>query len=313
MKIVTWNVNGIRARGPEVVAFLEAEAPDILCLQEIKAAPSQLHAGVFTGEKAEKPAKAPKAAKKSSKKSSADAAPAAPDLFAAVVAAPAPADEEPGLSAGELAALLPGYVSAWHGDKGYSGVSIHVRAGYLEAAGLPLTLAAAPPPFDFETRVLVAEIGTITFVAMYAPNGGKDYDAKLRFWDALVPWAKAYAANNPAQSLVIAGDLNIAHTDKDIHPSQRKVGSDGLPPIGIRVEERERFSALLATGLADVTRALHPDDDRLFSWWPYWAKARERNLGWRIDYILTGMQAKTAEVLAKYGTSDHAPLVVTFE
>ncbi len=311
MKIVTWNVNGIRARGPEVVAFLEAEAPDILCLQEIKAAPNQLHAGVFTGEKAEKPAKAPKAAK-AAKKASADAAPAAPDLFAAV-AAPAPADEEPGLSAAELAALLPGYVSAWHGDKGYSGVSIHVRAGYLEAAGLPLTLAAAPPPFDFETRVLVAEIGTLTFVAMYAPNGGKDYDAKLRFWDALTPWAKAYAAKHPAQSLVIAGDLNIAHTDKDIHPSQRKVGSDGLPPIGIRVEERERFSALLATGLVDVTRALHPDADRLFSWWPYWAKARERNLGWRIDYILTGMQAKTAEVLAKYGTSDHAPLVVTFE
>jgi len=306
VKIATWNVNGIRARGPEVVAFLEAEAPDILCLQEIKAAPNQLHAGVFTGEKAEKP-KAPKAAKKSSKKASADA-----DLFSAVPAPAAREEEEPGLSAAELAGLLPGYVSAWHGDKGYSGVSIHVRAGYLEAAGLPRTLAAAPPPFDFETRVLVAEIGTITFVAMYAPNGGKDYGAKLRFWDALAPWAKAYAATHPSQSLVIAGDLNIAHTDNDIHPSHRKVGSDGLPPIGIRVEERERFSALLATGLTDVTRALHPDADRLFSWWPYWAKARERNLGWRIDYILAGMPAKTAEVLAKYGTSDHAPLVATF-
>ena len=81
--------------------------------------------------------------------------------------------------------------------------------------------------------------------------------------------------------LVICGDLNVAHTDRDLHPKERKAGG-----IGQRPEERALFDRLLAQGLVDVGRTLDPDNENLFTWWAPWRNMRQRNIGWRIDYVV---------------------------
>jgi exodeoxyribonuclease III len=113
--------------------------------------------------------------------------------------------------------------------------------------------------------------------------------------------------------VVIAGDINIAFADIDVHKKERK-----KDVIGQREEERALFRAILDKGkLVDVGRKLWPDDDQLFSWWPYWREARAKNVGWRIDYVLASeslaARVKTAVVLREFGSSDHAPVVVDFE
>lgn len=75
--------------------------------------------------------------------------------------------------------------------------------------------------------------------------------------------------------------MNVARSEVDVHPSQRNSRVTGQRP-----EEREIFERIIANGLVDVGRAVDPDNDRLFTWWPYWRSARERNLGWRLDYVL---------------------------
>src|SRR5690606_18813994 len=110
--------------------------------------------------------------------------------------------------------------------------------------------------------------------------------------------------------LVLCGDMNIARTEMDVHPKERKPNA-----IGQRAEERALFEALLADRLVDTTRALHPDDPGLFTWWAPWRNLRARNIGWRIDYVLTSPavaeRASACVVQAGVGTSDHAPVVLT--
>jgi exodeoxyribonuclease-3 len=105
--------------------------------------------------------------------------------------------------------------------------------------------------------------------------------------------------------------MNVARTDKDVTPKERKPGT-----IGQRPDERALFERILAGGLTDVARALDPDTETMFTWWPPWRSMRQRNMGWRIDYVLasarSGLVAKECTVLADVGTSDHAPVVATF-
>jgi exodeoxyribonuclease III len=112
------------------------------------------------------------------------------------------------------------------------------------------------------------------------------------------------------RDLVLCGDINIARADIDVHPRERKPNV-----IGQRYEERELFNALLGDYLVDVGRALDPDNERLFTWWPPWRDMRARNMGWRIDYILASKaiaeRATACAVLAAVGTSDHAPVMMT--
>jgi exodeoxyribonuclease-3 len=95
-----------------------------------------------------------------------------------------------------------------------------------------------------------------------------------------------------------------------VHPRERKAGV-----IGQRAEERELFDRLLGAHFVDVARAKNPDDDAMFSWWPPWRNMRQRNIGWRIDYILASRaiaeRVESCEVLADIGTSDHAPVMMT--
>jgi exodeoxyribonuclease-3 len=198
---------------------------------------------------------------------------------------------------------LADYHAYWHGAGGYSGVSLHVRR---EVASEPPPFAH--PDFDMETRMVHADIGNLVVASVYVPNGGKDYAAKIDFFTRLVAWARALHAQG--RELVVCGDLNIARSDMDVHAKERKPGV-----IGQRPEERALFAELLGDQLVDVARQLAPANDAMFTWWPPWRNMRQRNIGWRIDYILASpsvaARAQSCVVLADVGTSDHAPVMMT--
>ncbi|HZZ86035.1 MAG TPA: exodeoxyribonuclease III [Anaeromyxobacteraceae bacterium] len=196
---------------------------------------------------------------------------------------------------------LAGYHCYWHGETAYSGVALLVRR---ELCGE--RPAFFHPAFDHETRIVAAALPNLTVASIYVPNGGKDLAAKLRFLEALGAWVdQRHAAG---ERLVLAGDLNVAHTDLDVHERERKPTAIGQLP-----EERALFDRLLARGLVDLTRALHPGDGTVFSWWAPWRNLRQRNIGWRIDYLLASVPllaaTRGAAPRAAYGTSDHAPVV----
>jgi exodeoxyribonuclease-3 len=198
---------------------------------------------------------------------------------------------------------LEDYHVFWHGLRAYSGVSLHLRKDSF--GGAPVF---SHPEFDMESRMVQAEAGGTVFASVYVPNGGKDYPAKLAFMRSLAAWAQRLHAEGRA--VVLCGDINIARSDMDVHPRERRAGI-----IGQRPEERELFESLLSGRLVDVGRALDPANDNLFTWWPPWRNMRARNIGWRLDYVLASpsiaARAKACSVLADFGTSDHAPVVMT--
>jgi exodeoxyribonuclease III len=200
---------------------------------------------------------------------------------------------------------LDGYWCYWHGAGGYSGVSLNLRRDTF-----PREPVFSHPAFDHETRIVTADVGDFVVASIYVPNGGKDFPAKLAFLEALKEYAGEMRAAD--RRLILCGDLNVTRTDQDVHPKERKPGI-----IGQRPEERELFAGLLDQGLVDVGRTLDPDNEGLFTWWAPWRNMRQRNIGWRIDYILASEtvaeKATEAKVLPEVGTSDHAPVVASFE
>jgi exodeoxyribonuclease-3 len=245
LKIVSWNVNGIRKRHAELVAFVAEELPDIICLQEIKATFEQVPEPLTT---------------------------------------------------------LSDYFSYWHaGPRGYSGVSLHFRRStFLERPSF------SHPAFDMEGRFVEAALGRVAIASVYVPNGGKDYAAKLAFLRALQSYVAD--AERRGRLLLLCGDMNVARSPIDVHPAQR---NERL--IGQRADERRLLEELLEQGLVDVGRALCPDDQRYFTWWPFWKNAKANNIGWRLDYLLASRPlAETvlgSAVRRSVGTSDHAPIV----
>ena len=247
MKIATWNVNGLRARQWEVADWVVAEAPDIVCLQEIKATLEQVPLALCE---------------------------------------------------------LEGYWCYWHGGKGYSGVGLHVSKRI--APERPLF---EHPAFDYENRIVTVKLPSMTVASVYVPNGGKDFPAKMGFLAALEQFAAGHhAAGSP---LVICGDLHIARTDMDVHPKERKPRAIGQLP-----EERAQLERIIGHGLVDVGRALEPENDQMFTWWAPWRNMRQRNIGWRLDYVLASEslfpRVTTCKVQREFGTSDHGPVVAEF-
>jgi exodeoxyribonuclease III len=246
--VATWNVNGIRARQEQFLEWVRRDRPDVICLQELKAAVEQLPEAVCN---------------------------------------------------------LEGYWCYWHGTGAYSGVGLSLRRDRF-----PREPAYSHPSFDHETRIVTADLGDLILGSVYVPNGGKDFGAKMTFLQAMRDYAGEL--RSAGRSLVLSGDMNVARSERDVHPKERKPKAIGQLP-----EERELFASLLGQGLVDVGRALDPDNDELFTWWAPWRNLRQRNIGWRIDYILASepvaAKATAARVLADYGTSDHAPVVATFD
>ena len=164
------------------------------------------------------------------------------------------------------------------------------------------------PAFDYENRIVVVRLGGATVASVYVPNGGKDFPAKMRFLGALEQFVADARGGTP---LVVCGDLNIARTDMDVHPKERKPRAIGQLP-----EERAQLERIIGHGLVDVGRALEPDNDQMFTWWAPWRNMRQRNIGWRLDYVLASeslySRVGSCRIQREFGTSDHGPVVAEF-
>jgi exodeoxyribonuclease-3 len=248
LKVLTWNVNGIRARSAEVRALLERERPDVVCLQEVKASPEHVPVELLE---------------------------------------------------------LPTHFGCWHGHKGYSGVALLFARESFGAAP-----AFVHPAFDVETRIVTAEASGVSFASIYVPNGGKDFGTKVRFLTALDGLCREAQAEG--RKLIVCGDLNVAREERDVHPTLRNPLQ-----IGQTAGERELLERIIGRGLVDLSRKFHADDDELFTWWAPWRKHRERNIGWRLDYVLASAalaeRAIACEARREEGTSDHGPVIATFD
>jgi exodeoxyribonuclease III len=200
---------------------------------------------------------------------------------------------------------LPGYWCYYHGHGGYSGVAL-----LLSRARFPEQPTFLHPEFDHETRVVHAHVGDLTLVSLYVPNGGKDFEAKLRFLEALEKFVAA--SQLEGRKLIVAGDLNVAREVRDVHPSLRRGELIGTTP-----DERAIFERIVGHGLVDVHRKFEPENDRLFTWWAPWRNMKEKNIGWRIDYVLASealAEKATSCVIARdFGKSDHGPLTAVFD
>ena len=200
---------------------------------------------------------------------------------------------------------LEGYWCYWHGGKGYSGVGLHVSRRIS-----PERPAFAHPDFDYESRIVTARVDGLTFASIYVPNGGKDFPAKMKFLEALEEYVGRLQADG--SRVVLCGDLNIARADMDVHPKERKPRAIGQLP-----EERALLERIIGHGLVDTGRALEPENDQLFTWWAPWRNMRERNIGWRLDYVLASSpifdRVRSCIVQREFGTSDHGPVIATFD
>jgi exodeoxyribonuclease III len=201
---------------------------------------------------------------------------------------------------------LDGYLTFWNGSsfrKGYSGVGILIREGSCPEPEWEI------PGFDVENRTVVLHCGVFTLVGTYVPRGDgpEHYAVKLRYLEDLRIYVAGLLARD--REVVLTGDMNVALRDIDVHRSQNKPGATGLRP-----EERAAIDAHLALGLRDVMRDLNPGKKDLFTWWPNWKLARERNLGWRIDcfYLTPGLAGTVsdASVDVEERSSDHAPVMI---
>jgi len=199
---------------------------------------------------------------------------------------------------------MEGYWCYWHGGKGYSGVGLHVSKGLA-----PERPAFAHPAFDYEQRIVTVDLPAVTVASVYVPNGGKDFEAKMRFLAALEGFTREL--QDRGRPLVICGDLNIARTDMDVHPKERKPRIIGQLP-----EERTQLERIIANGLVDTGRALEPENDQMFTWWAPWRNMRQRNIGWRLDYLLATRsifdRVVRCTVQRDIGTSDHAPVLAEY-
>jgi exodeoxyribonuclease III len=200
---------------------------------------------------------------------------------------------------------MEGYWCYWHGGKGYSGVGLHVKKTVS-----PERPVFSHPQFDYENRSVTFNLGGTLIASLYVPNGGKDFPAKMAFLTSLAEYVAG--ERSKGTRLVLCGDLNIARTDMDVHPKERKPRAIGQLP-----EERTLLERIIAEGLVDVGRALDPDNDGLFTWWAPWRNLRQRNIGWRLDYVLASQaifeRVQSCVVQKDVGTSDHAPVVAEFD
>lgn len=249
MKIISYNVNGIRAaEGKGFTEWMLGENPDIVCLQELKAMPEQ-----FDWMKWE-------------------------DAGFNVI-----------LNSAE--------------KKGYSGVALISKEKPLFfSKGIGIT------KFDVEGRVIRADFKNFTQVSVYIPSGSMGdarQDFKMEFLDAFFTYIKKLKEERP--NLIISGDYNICHKAIDInHPELHNKVSGFLP------EEREWFDRFIGLGLTDSFRVFNQKSEQ-YSWWSYRQRAREKNLGWRIDYNITGgldNKLTSAKILSDVVHSDHCPVVV---
>jgi len=257
MRIVSWNVNGIRAAEKHGFSdWLAKESPDILCLNETKANPGQLSPELVNPSAGDRP-----------------------------------------------------YHSFWANSKkpGYSGVAIYSKVEPLETRFLNV------PDFDNEGRALIAEYEGFTLINTYFPNsqdGGKRLDYKLAFCAEILKLCDSLAKKG--RHFLLCGDYNIAHTPIDLaRPKQNETSPGYLP------EERAWMDAFTGAGHVDTFRHFHPGETGHYTWWSYRASARERNVGWRLDYHCVNQtflpKVKSSIIRPEVIGSDHCPVEIELD
>lgn len=223
---------------------------------------------------------------------------------------------------------LPDYLEFWHSaDKaGYSGTAIFTRSEPVNVVtGLPGDIAVQHGLADDgfgdpnrEGRVIAAEFEGFWLVSVYTPNSKSDLSRlglRYNHWDpAFLAYVKELEAgrhgSGTPKPVVFCGDLNVAHQEIDLARPKENRRTHGFTD-----EERERFQDFLDRGFVDTFRHLHPDVTGVYSWWNQMSRARERNVGWRIDYFLMSqaMQPSLAEAAIHMDVmgSDHCPVSIT--
>ncbi len=250
MKLISWNVNGLRAcykKGfEEAFAALDA---DFFCIQETK------------------------------------------------------------MQEGQLDAAFAGYSSYWNyaERKGYSGTCIFTRHEPLS-----VSCGIGMAEHDTEGRVVTLEMPGFFLVNVYTPNsqdGLARLDYRMRWEDAFRAYLTELSGRKP---VVVCGDMNVAHEEIDLkNPKTNRRNA------GFTDEERGKFGELLAAGFVDSFRELHPDERDAYTWWSYRFHAREKNVGWRIDYFLLSQslrgQLRSASIHSEVTGSDHCPVEVVLD
>jgi len=253
MKLITWNINGLRAvLGKRALDWAWEQKPDVMCLQEIKVRPDQLT---------------------------------------------------------EEQRNFPGYEVLWNPAEraGYSGVSTLLRTSALETQ-----LGMDAPRFDVEGRLISTLHPGFRLFNVYFPNGqrGKErLDYKLDFYAHLLE--KCDALHSKGENIIITGDFNTAHKPIDLkNPKQNEKNSGFMP------EEREWVQKYLDHGFVDIYRHVYPERIQ-YTWWTYINSARQRGVGWRIDYFLISealvLRVKDVIIRDELQGSDHCPVELIIE
>lgn len=245
MKLISWNVNGIRAcltKGFQE-AFKKLDA-DIFCLQETKCQPEQI----------------------------------------------------------ELE--FDGYTSYWNSaeKKGYSGTAI-----FTKQKPIKVTYGIGIEEHDKEGRVITLEFEKFYMVDIYTPNSKRELE-RLKYRQIWEDEIRKYLLKlNETKPVIMCGDLNVAHKEIDLkNPKTNRHNA------GFTDEERSKMTELLDAGFTDTFRYLYPDKENAYSWWSYMGHAREKNIGWRIDYFIVSKsiekQIKEAKIYPEIMGSDHCPV-----
>ena len=212
--------------------------------------------------------------------------------------------QETKLQAGQIDLSFPGYESYWSyaEKKGYSGTAI-----FTKHSPLSVRYNLGIPEHDTEGRAVTLEYENFFLVCVYTPNaqdGLKRIDYRMAWEDAFRAYLQELDGQKP---VIVCGDMNVAHEEIDLKNPKQNVGNAGFSD-----EERGKFTELLAAGFTDSFRFLYPDRRDAYSWWSYRAAARQRNVGWRIDYFVISDRLRDkvqdAYILPDIQGSDHCPV-----
>ena len=250
MKLISWNVNGIRACvNKGLKEFFEKINADIFCIQETKCQPEQI----------------------------------------------------------ELE--FDGYYAYWNSaeKKGYSGTAI-----FTKQKPICVTYGIGIDEHDKEGRVITLEFKDFYMINIYTPNAKRGLERLdyRQIWEDEI--RKYLLKLNQEKPVIMCGDLNVAHKEIDLKNPKSNRGNAGFTD-----EEREKMTALLSAGFIDTFRYLYPDKTDSYSWWSYMGKAREKNIGWRIDYFIVSKdikdKIKEAMIYPEIMGSDHCPVGLIVE
>lgn len=247
MKIISWNVNGIRSVCQKgFLEWLEQESPDILCLQEMKAQE--------------------------------DTIPSA------------------------LGKCRYHFCANFAGKRGYSGVAV-----FSKTKPKDVSIKLGVDRFDSEGRYLEIDFGQFILINIYLPHGGRakeNLEYKLEVYGKLISRLSAIK-----KKVILAGDFNVAHTEMDLARPKNNQKNIMFTP-----EERSQIDSIEQLGFVDSFRQFHKGSGH-YTWWPWLANCRERNLGWRIDYVFANRSClpglKDGFILDKVVGSDHCPIGIS--